>query len=33
MQINFTLNHKPISVDAPADITLLTLLRDVLKLT
>jgi len=33
MLINFTLNHKPVSVDAPADITLLTLLRDHFKLT
>jgi len=33
MLINFTLNHNPVSVDAPADITLLALLRDHLKLT
>lgn len=33
MQINFTLNHKPVSIDAPTDITLLTLLRDHFKLT
>ncbi len=33
MQINFTLNHKSVSVDAPTDITLLALLRDHLNLT
>ena len=33
MLINFTLNHQPVSVDAPADITLLALLRDYFKLT
>ncbi|MBM4460518.1 MAG: (2Fe-2S)-binding protein [Chloroflexi bacterium] len=33
MQIEFTLNHKPVAVEAPADITLLTLLRDYLNLT
>ncbi|MDO9086721.1 MAG: (2Fe-2S)-binding protein [Anaerolineaceae bacterium] len=33
MLINFILNQKPVSVDAPADITLLTLLRDYFKLT
>jgi len=33
MQIEFTLNGKPIVVDAPPDISLLTLLRDDLGLT
>ena len=33
MLINFTLNHNPVSVDAPTDITLLSLLRDHFKLT
>jgi len=33
MQIHFTLNGVPTSADAPADITLLALLRDVLGLT
>ncbi len=33
MLIEFTLNHKPVTVDAPPDITLLTLLRDYLGLT
>ncbi len=33
MLIKFTLNYKPVSVEAPADITLLALLRDYLKLT
>lgn len=33
MLINFILNHKPVSVDAPTDITLLSLLRDHFKLT
>lgn len=33
MLINFTLNGKPVSVEAPADITLSSLLRDYLKLT
>jgi aerobic carbon-monoxide dehydrogenase small subunit len=33
MIIEFTLNHQPVRVDAPADITLLTLLRDYLNLT
>jgi len=33
MRIEFTLNNKPISVDAPPDISLLTLLRDHLGLT
>jgi carbon-monoxide dehydrogenase small subunit len=33
MLISFTLNHKPVSMDAPTDITLLTLLRDHFKLT
>lgn len=33
MIINFILNKESVSVDAPADITLLTLLRDYLKLT
>jgi carbon-monoxide dehydrogenase small subunit len=33
MEINFTLNQKPVSVDAPTDITLLALLRDHFKLT
>ena len=28
MQITFTLNHQPISIDAPPDISLLTLLRE-----
>ena len=32
MEINFTLNHKPVVVDAPTDITLLALLRDHFKL-
>lgn len=30
MKIEFTLNHKPVSVEAPADTTLLKLLRDYL---
>jgi carbon-monoxide dehydrogenase small subunit len=33
MQIEFSLNHQPITVEAPPDITLLTLLRDHLHLT
>lgn len=33
MLINFTLNHEQVTVDAPPDITLLTLLRDYFKLT
>lgn len=33
MLINFLLNHKPVSVDVPPDITLLTLLRDHFKMT
>ncbi len=33
MQIHFTLNGKPVTVDAPAHITLLDLLRDYLGLT
>ena len=33
MQIEFVLNHQPISVDVPPDITLLSLLRDQLNLT
>lgn len=33
MLIEFTLNHKPVAVEAPPDITLLTLLRDHLNLT
>lgn len=33
MLIEFTLNDKPVSVEAPPDITLLTLLRDYLKLS
>jgi len=33
MLIEFTLNHKPIAVEAPPDITLLDLLRDHLGLT
>jgi carbon-monoxide dehydrogenase small subunit len=33
MLIKFTLNYKPVSVETPADITLLALLRDYLKLT
>lgn len=33
MLIEFTLNQKPIAVEAPPDITLLTLLRDYLNLT
>jgi aerobic-type carbon monoxide dehydrogenase small subunit (CoxS/CutS family) len=33
MQIQFTLNGKPVSVEAPPDITLLVLLRDHLNLT
>ena len=33
MLIEFTLNHEPVSVDVPTDITLLTLLRDQFKLT
>ncbi len=33
MLINFTLNHKSVTIDAPPDITLLTLLRDYLGLT
>jgi len=33
MKIGFTLNGRPVSVEAPASITLLTLLRDYLNLT
>jgi aerobic-type carbon monoxide dehydrogenase small subunit (CoxS/CutS family) len=33
MKIDFTLNDLPVTVDVPDDITLLTLLRDYLKLT
>jgi carbon-monoxide dehydrogenase small subunit len=33
MQIEFSLNHQPVVVDVPPDITLLTLLRDHLNLT
>ncbi len=33
MLIKFTLNYKPVAVEAPADITLLDLLRDYLKMT
>lgn len=33
MLINFTLNNNPVTVEAPADITLLTLLRDHFKMT
>lgn len=33
MRIEFTLNHQPVTVEAPPDITLLTLLRDYLELT
>ncbi len=33
MLIEFTLNHKPVTVDTPPDITLLALLRDHLNLT
>ena len=33
MLIDFTLNGKPVAVDAPSDITLLDLLRDHLSLT
>jgi aerobic carbon-monoxide dehydrogenase small subunit len=33
MKIEFTLNGRPVSVDAPADSTLLSLLRDRLDLT
>ncbi|MEJ5197757.1 MAG: (2Fe-2S)-binding protein [Anaerolineae bacterium] len=33
MLIEFTLNRKPVAVEAPPDITLLTLLRDYLNLT
>jgi carbon-monoxide dehydrogenase small subunit len=33
MLIKFMLNHKPVAVEAPPDITLLTLLRDHLNLT
>jgi carbon-monoxide dehydrogenase small subunit len=33
MLIQFTLNGAPVSVDAPAEVTLLTLLRDYLDLT
>ena len=33
MLIKFTLNNKPVSIDAPADITLSALLRDYLKMT
>ncbi len=33
MRIEFTLNHQPVAVDAPPDITLLDLLRDYLHLT
>jgi len=33
MLIKFTLNNKPVTVEAPADITLSVLLRDYLKMT
>ncbi len=33
MKIDFTLNDLPVTIDVPDDITLLTLLRDYLKLT
>ena len=33
MQIEFSLNHQPVAIDVPPDITLLTLLRDHLNLT
>jgi aerobic carbon-monoxide dehydrogenase small subunit len=33
MQINFSLNNHPVTLDIPSDITLLTLLRDYLNLT
>ncbi len=33
MRIEFNLNHQPIAVEAPPDITLLALLRDYLNLT
>jgi carbon-monoxide dehydrogenase small subunit len=33
MRIEFTLNRRPVAVEAPPDITLLTLLRDYLNLT
>ena len=33
MLIDFTLNGKPVTVDAPSDITLLDLLRDDLNMT
>ena len=33
MKLDFTLNGKPVLVEAPADITLLSLLRDQLNLT
>lgn len=33
MLIKFTLNNNPVAVEAPADITLLTLLRDYLRVT
>jgi aerobic-type carbon monoxide dehydrogenase small subunit (CoxS/CutS family) len=33
MRLEFTLNHQMVAVDAPPDITLLTLLRDYLNLT
>ncbi len=33
MLIEFTLNHKPVAVEAPPDLTLLDLLRDYLRLT
>ena len=33
MLIEFTLNHQPVAVEAPPDITLLDLLRDYLHLT
>lgn len=33
MLIEFTLNNKPVSVEAPADITLSVLLREYLKMT
>ena len=33
MLIDFTLNGKPVTVDAPSDITLLDLLRDHLNMT
>jgi isoquinoline 1-oxidoreductase alpha subunit len=33
MQVNFTLNGKATTVDAPADMPLLWVLRDILNLT